>query len=70
MDTSVTRADLVQEKGIIMGKPIADIDFVMVKRLFEINELVFRIDQPERSVPSELRSWRNVELDAVYEWPS
>ena len=70
MDTSVTRADLVQEKGIIMGKPIADIDFIMVKRLFEINELVFRIDQPERSVPSELRSWRDVELDAVYEWPS
>ena len=70
MDTSVTRADLVQEKGIIMGKPIGDIDFVMVKRMFEINELVFRIDQPERSVPSELRSWRNVELDAVYEWPS
>ena len=70
MDTSVTRADLVQEKGIIMGKPIGDIDFVMVKRMFEINELVFRMDQPERSVPSELRSWRNVELDAVYEWPS
>ena len=70
MDTSVTRADLVQEKGIIMGKPIGDIDFVMVKRVFEINELVFRIDQPERSVPGELRSWRDVELDAVHEWPS
>ena len=70
MDTSVTRADLVQEKGIIMGKPIADIDFIMIKRLFEINELLFRIDQPERSLPSELRSWRDVELDTVYEWPS
>ena len=53
-----------------MGKPVADIDFTMVKRLFEINELIFRIDQPERTVPSEMKSWRDVELDAVYEWPS
>ena len=53
-----------------MGKPIADIDFTAVKRLFAINELIFRIDQPERSVPSELKSWREVELESVYEWPS
>ena len=60
LDPSITRADLVQEKGIIMGKPTGDIDFDMIKRLFEINELIFRIDQPDRLIPPQLRSWRHV----------
>lgn len=60
LDPSITRADLVQEKGIIMGKPTGDIDFDMIKRLFEINELIFRIDQPDRQIPPQLRSWRHV----------
>ena len=69
MDLSITRTDLVQEKGIIMGKPIGDIEFVTIKRLFEINELIFRLDQPEREVPSPIRSWRHVQLDNVNDWP-
>ena len=66
----MTRADLVQEKGIIMGKPVADIDFTMVKRLFEINELIFRIDQPERTLPNEMKSFRDAELEAEQQWPN
>lgn len=41
----INRIDLVQEKGLIMGKSKVDLTLDDIKRLFELSELIFRIGQ-------------------------
>ena len=41
----INRIDLVQEKGLIMGKSKMDFNLDDIKRLFELSELIFRIGQ-------------------------
>ena len=41
----INRIDLVQEKGLIMGKSKMDFTLDDIKRLFELSELIFRIGQ-------------------------
>ena len=41
----INRIDLVQEKGLIMGKSKVDLTLNDIKRLFELSELIFRIGQ-------------------------
>ena len=41
----INRIDLVQEKGLIMGKSKVDLTLDDIKRLFELSELIFRIVQ-------------------------
>ena len=45
----INRIDLVQEKGLIMGKSKMDFTLDDIKRLFELSELIFRIGRDSRT---------------------
>ena len=55
-----------------MGKPKQDLEIKTIKRLFEIDEILFKIDNPDHSPPHDLSSWKNITLTAqnVADWPN
>ena len=42
-----------------MGKPKQDLEMKTIKRLFEIDEIIFKIDNPDHSPPHDLSTWKN-----------